>query len=628
MLFAKKVWRFLMGVKDALALLFLLLFFGGLFAALSGRPGAGQVREGALLLKLDGAVVEEPEKMDPWAALSGGGVPAKQYRVRDVVTALNAAAKDDDVKAVVLDLGRFTGGSQVHLFEIGEALDKVRAAKKPVLAWGFGYTDDALLLAAHASEAWVDPMGGAFIAGPGGQALYYGKLLERFKVTPHVYRVGTYKEYVEPYLRNEMSPEAKQARGAVLGALFDQWKDNVAKVRPKANLKLPSEDPAGWLKASGGDMAQAAKAVGLVDRIGDHVTFGKRVAELVGEDATDPKPGAFAHSTFKAYVAANKPATPGKPIGVITVAGDIVDGKAGPGKAGGDRIADLIDSAKAQDIAALVIRVDSPGGTVTGAERIRQAVERQKARGIPVVVSMANVAASGGYWVSTPARRIFAEPSTITGSIGIFAVLPSFEKALADYGVTSDGVRTTPLSGQPDLMGGFTPAVDAMLQTNIEHGYQRFIGLVAKSRGKTPEQIDTVAQGRIWDGGTARQIGLVDQFGGLDDALAYAASEAKLKAGDWHPLYLGEDDANQGSFLSALTGGEEDEDSAPAARGDIFAILAQQNTDLLARAMADAQRLFTVSGVQAYCLECPAGAAPAAKPREVAGWLRLLHLAP
>ena len=631
MVFAKKVWRFLMGVKDALALLFLLLFFGALFTALSSRPGPGQVRDGALLLKLDGAVVEEPAKVDAFAALTGGGMPMKQYRTRDLVTALDAAAKDDRIKAVVLDLGRFAGGSQVSLFEVAEAMDRVRAAKKPVLAWGFAYVDDGLLLAAHVSEAWVDPMGGGFIAGPGGNGVYFGKLLERFKVTPHIYRVGTYKEYVEPYVRNEMSPEARAARSQVFGALFSQWKENVVKARPKANVELVSKDPVNWLKASGNDLAEATKAAGLVDRIGDKITFGKRVAELVGEDKLDPKPGAYAHSTLKAYVAANKPPRHGKAIGVVTVAGDIVDGKDGPGKAGGDRIAELLDSAKAKDIAALVLRVDSPGGTVTGAERIRQAIERQKARGIPVVVSMANLAASGGYWVSTPARRIFAEPSTVTGSIGIFAVIPSFEKALAEYGVSSDGVRTTPLSGQPDLLGGFTPEVDALMQANIEHGYQRFIGLVAKSRGKTPEQVDAVAQGRIWDGGTARQIGLVDQFGGLDDALAYAAKEAKLSDGDWHALYLGEDEGMKDPFLaSLLSQGEDDEDAAPAESGDMFAILARGQQQLLARAMADAQRLFTVSGMQAYCLDC--AGEPATQPgAEMRGpalpwWAQLLAL--
>src|SRR5690606_1458827 len=210
-----------------------------------------------------------------------------------------------------------------------------------------------------------------------------------------------------------------------------------------------------------------------------------------------------------------------KPIGVVTIAGEIVDGRSGPGVAGGERIAELLDNALQRDLAGLVVRVDSPGGTVTAAEEIRRALLRHKAKRIPVAVSMANVAASGGYWVATPADRIFAEPETITGSIGVFSVIPTFENTLARYGVTTDGVRTTPLSGQPDLAAGFTPETDAVLQATVEDIYRRFVGMVAEARGKSPAEIDGIAQGRVWDGGTARQIGLVDQFGGLDAALEW-----------------------------------------------------------------------------------------------------------
>ncbi len=618
MVFARKVWHLLIGIKDALALLFLLLFFFALYMVLTMRPNPGQVHAGALLLKLDGSVVEEPAKDGPFAALLGGTVPTRQYRARDLVRALDAAVKDDDVKAVVLDLSRFTGGGLVHMEEIGAALDRVRAVKKPVLTFAFGYADDAVMLAAHSSEAWVDPLGGAVITGPGGHGLYFAKLLERFKITPHVYRVGTYKEYVEPYIRSDMSPPAKEARKAVLGTLFESWKADVKKARPKANVDLVTTDPAGWYKAAGGDGAQAALSAGLVDKIGDHIAFGKRVAEIVGKDSLDERPGMYARSTLRAYLAAHEPSTKGDKIGVVTIAGEIVDGKAGPGSAGGDRIADLLDSKVTKDIKALVVRIDSPGGSVTASERIRTAIERQKAKGIPVVVSMANVAASGGYWVATPATKVFAEPGTITGSIGIFAVVNTFEKALADYGVTSDGVRTTPLSGQPDLLGGFTPEVESLLQSTIERGYQRFIGIVAKARGKTPAEIDTIAQGRIWDGGTARQLGLVDQFGGLQDALDYAAKQAKLEDGKWHATYLGDKDGGYSSFLEKLTG---DEDANPPAQGDIFAVLAGQQQAMIASAMGQASHLLGASGMQAYCLECEAPRAAPAQVMKQAGML-------
>lgn len=608
MAFARKVWKLLVAIKDGLALLFLILFFLAIYAALTSRPSVGQVQNGALLLKLDGAIVEEPSVSDPIEQLVSRQAPTGEYRARDVVRALRLAAKDDRIKAVVFDLSRFTGAGFVHLHDIGQAMDEVRAAKKPILTYATLYADDGVLIAAHSSEVWVNPLGGALVLGPGGNQLFYGGLLERLKITAHVFRVGTYKSAVEPYIRNDMSPESRDAAQALYGALWENWKADVAKARPKANLALVGSDPVGWVRAAGGDVAKAALAAGLVDKLGDEIEFGQRVAQVVGQNKLDPGPGHFAHTPLKTWLAANKPQRPGKAIGVVTIAGEIVDGDAGPGTAGGERIAKLLDEAQKKDFAALVVRVDSPGGTITGAEQIRAAIQRYKAKKIPIVVSMANLAASGGYWVSTPAERIFAEPGTITGSIGVFAVIPSFERALSEWGVSADGVKTTPLSGQPDPIGGLSPDVSSMLQANVESNYGRFIGLVGAARRKTPEQVDAIGQGRVWDGGTARQNGLVDEFGGLDEALAYAAKSAKLS--EWHAVYLG-DTPDQWSSLLQRLGGHDDDSAPPAEARDFAAALAQRQLGLVGRALAGAERLVGTRGVQAYCLECPAPGARA-----------------
>lgn len=602
MLFARKVWHLLVAIKDGLVLLLMLLFFMALYAALTARPSAGMVRDGALLLKLDGAVVEEPAASDPLEHLLAAEAPTKEYAARDVVRALELAASDARIKAVVFDLSRFAGGGLVHMEEIAAAIDTVRAAKKPVLTYATAYADDGVLLAAHASEAWVDPLGGAFVLGPGGNRLYYGELLNRLKIKAHVFRVGTYKDFVEPYVGSGQSAPSREARQALYEAVWSNWKDNVAKARPKANLALVTSDPAAWLKAAGGDAAKAAQSAGLIDRIGDAVAFGERVRELAGEDGTDQAPGVYAHSSMGALLAAHPRSSEGKAVAVVTVAGEIVDGKAGPGTAGGERIAALIDDANADDAPALVLRVDSPGGSVFASEQIRLALERYKAKGRPVVVSMANLAASGGYWVSTPAQRIFAEPSTVTGSIGIFSIIPSFEGALANYGVTSDGVRTTPISGQPDVLSGLSPDVEAMLQANTEHGYSRFLDLVARSRGKTTAQVDAIAQGRVWDGGTARQNGLVDQFGGLDDALAFAAKAAKLEA--WHADFYGTPARPFASLIERLGGDEEETGNGPAA-SDLAALAAGRQQGMIERVAVDLARLLGTKGAQVYCLECP-----------------------
>jgi len=620
MSFAGKVWRLLVGVKDGLSLVFLLLFFSVLYAVLTARPSAGSVRDGALLLELDGVIVEEQAAIDPFAVLLSGQTPVTEYEARDLVHAIDEAAGDARIKAIVLDLSQFLGGGQVHLREIGDALARARRADKPVLAYAVGYGDDAMMLAAHASEVWVDPLGGAMIAGPGGSQLYFGQLLENLNVNARVYKVGEYKSAVEPYQRSDMSPEARENYEALYGALWDEWQATVAKARPKLQLARITEQPVAWVQSSNGDLATAALAAGLVDKLGSRVAFGERVKQIAGEDPWNERPGAYAHTALDAWLADNPRETAGKAIGVVTIAGEIVDGEAGPGIAGGERIAKLLDEALDDDLAGLVVRVDSPGGSVLASEEIRRAILRHKAKKIPIAVSMANVAASGGYWVATPADRIFAEPETITGSIGIFAVIPTFENVAEEIGVGTDGVRTTALSGQPDLIGGFTPEVDAILQSSIENGYDDFLTRVAAARKLTKARVDEIGQGRVWDGGTARQIGLVDQYGGTDDALAWVAERAKLADGEWHAQWLGDDIQPYDTLIRRLVAGDSS-DRAPS--GDLFAMVALRQQQLTARVAGDLDRLLSIKGMQAYCLECP----PTAQSRASTGddgWLSRL----
>ncbi|PZQ55513.1 MAG: signal peptide peptidase SppA [Novosphingobium pentaromativorans] len=614
MTFARKIWKLLVGVKDALALIFLLLFFALLYAALSSRPGPGKIVDGALLLDLNGSIVEEKSKVDPIGLLMSAEAPAGEFQARDVERALRLAATDKRIKVVVLDMSRFVGAGMVHIEEIGKALDAVRKAGKPVLAFANAYADDGVQLAAHASEVWVDPMGGAFVVGPGGNQVYFKGLLDRFKVNAHVYRAGTYKSYVEPYLRNDMSPAAREAYEDIYGALWSGYKADVVQARPKAQLDRMTGDPMAWAKASGGDFAQGSKAAGLVDRIGDRTEFQKRVAEIAGKDENGDLP--YKANRLAAWLAANPEKGEGAKIGVVTIAGEIVDGDAGPGKAGGDRIADLLDENIDEGFKALVVRVDSPGGSAMAAERIRRAIERYKARKIPIVVSMGNMAASGGYWVSTPGQQVFAEPETITGSIGVFAVVPSFEKTLADYGVTSDGVKTTALSGQPDILGGFSPEVEGMLQASIENTYRKFVGLSAAARRMTPEKLDSIAQGRVWPGREAQRIGLVDKIGNLDAALAEAARLGGVGNGKWQAVYLKDEEDSFSQFLSGLT---SDSAGEPAGAFDFASFVALRRQDQFARVADQVGAMFRTRGTQAYCLECPVipGHAAAPGPREL-----------
>ncbi|WP_174280681.1 signal peptide peptidase SppA, partial [Sphingomonas bacterium] len=574
-------WRLLVGIKDALVLCAMLLFFGLVFAALNARHGAKSIAAGALVLDLDGPIVEQPADVSPFAAASGQNT-AHEYRLRDVVRAIDAAKDDGRVKAVVLDLDKFGGGYPAAVNEVGEALGRVRASGKPVLAYASGYTDSGYRLAAYASEIWMNPMGEALFTGPGGSSLYYKGLIDKLGVNVHVYRVGKFKSFVEPYTRADESPEAKEAASALYGSLFEAWKQAIAKARPKAQVAPFLADAAGIATAAGGDFAAADLKAGLVDHLGDRVAFGKRVAALAGGDSARPA-GWYKRIAYQDWVDANPLPTAGDAIGIVTVAGDIVDGKAEAGSAGGDTIANYILKGLAEKkLKGLVLRVDSPGGSALASERIRQAVLQAKAAGLPVVVSMGSVAASGGYWVSTAGDAIFAEPTTITGSIGIFGIIPTLEKTLAKIGITADGVKTTPLSGQPDIYAGTNDQVDRLFQAGIDHGYAEFIGRVAAARHMTTARVNEIGQGRVWDGGSARQLGLVDRFGTLADAVAETARRAHLDPAKVHAEYLEKKPGWADQLARSLADKRDEEDNAA---GDAFSRLAAERRGLAAQAL-------------------------------------------
>ncbi|HEY9091271.1 signal peptide peptidase SppA [Parasphingorhabdus sp.] len=600
MQFARAAWGFLVAIKDGLVLIAMLLFFAALYAALSSRPNVAAIGEGALLLDLNGVIVEQPAEIGFLATLAADENAIREYRLRDVVRAIDSAATDDRVKAVVLDLSTFLGGGQTSLSAVGDALERVRKTDKPVYAYANFYSDDSYQLAAHADEIWMDPMGGVIFAGPGGNRLYFKNLIEQIGITAHIYRVGTYKSAVEPFMRADQSPESREASEALYSVLWDSWIDEVKKARPQAVIQPYANDPARYVKAAGGDYTKVAAEQKLVDKIGDRVAFGRYVASKVGTD-TKPSPDSFKSIAYDNFVSAHPVKTSGDPIGVITVAGEIVDGKGGPGIAASGRIAEQIYKAlEKEEIKALVVRVDSPGGSAFASEEIRLALADVKKAGIPIVISMGDVAASGGYWVAAAGDHIMAEPDTITGSIGVFAVLPSFEKMLGKWGITVDGVQTTPLSGEPDFVGGFGVDVDTILQSGVEHSYRSFLKLVGDARGKTSAEVDTIGQGRVWDGGTARQLGLVDSFGGMDDALAEAARRAGLEQGDYYPEYL---ESKPGFRLLPIDGLPFGETEQARVTG-MVGWAARQQKAAFAEALNTARGLMTREDVQALCLEC------------------------
>jgi protease-4 len=618
-------WKILVGIKDALVLIFMILFFALLYMLLTATPNPIVVGEGALHLDLDGVIVEQPEPVAPLALLTGSEDAIREYRLRDVVHALETAATDERVTAVALDLDGFQGGGQSALAEVGEALQQVRDAGKPVIAYATGYGDDAYQLAAHASEVWVNPMGGALILGPGGNNLYYGEMLDNIGVTAHIFRAGTYKSAVEPFSRSDMSPEAREASQALADTLFEAWREDVSRARPDADLDAIIATPADIVEAAGGDLATAAREAGMVDRIGTRTEWEARIAEITGEDSEQ----GFKRIRLANWVAANPLRGGGSNIGVVTVAGTIVDGEAPPGTAGGETITALLrDATENHDFSALVVRIDSPGGSALASERIREAIlaAAEEEGGIPVIVSMGNLAASGGYWVATAGDALVAEPETITGSIGVFSIVPTFEGTLAELDIGADGVTTTPLSGEPDILGGLSPEAERLFQAGTDDIYRRFLTLVSENRDMPRERIEELAQGRVWAGATARQLGLVDRFGSLDDAIALAAERAEVEADDIRVIWIEQPPDPFTEFVRNWTR-DDDAENAAAPR-DIWTMLRPDPQTVFATMLGEMRLLLDGPAMQARCIECPVDVTRGRDSEDVTlqamllGWLR------
>ena len=600
MRFFRGLWRVLVGVKDGLALILLLLVFVGLWGATRGAAPTVVPSGSALVLNLEGALVDQSSERGLGVLLSGGESPIPQVRVRDVIEAIHRATVDDNIKSIVLDLDLFMGSGQANLQAVGEALRAFKAKGKPVYSYGTAYVDDGYYLAAHANEAWVDPLGGVLLSGPGGSNLYFKSALDRLGVDVEVFKVGTFKSAVEPYVRADASPEARAANQTLVDTLWDSYTADVQAARPKLKIDATLANLPDRIKTAGGDFAKAALKDGLVDRIGTRASFGKEMAKRVGE-GEDGRPGSFNAIQFGDYLNASSPVRDrsGSAIGIVYVAGEIVDGEAPPGVAGGDTIAELIADATADDdIKALVVRIDSPGGSVTASERIRQAMLEAKAAGLPVVASMGPVAASGGYWVAMAADEVFAEPSTITGSIGVFAVIPTFAGTLDKLGIGADGVKATPYSGQPNVLEGLNSGTRMLLQASVEDIYRRFTGMVAKARRLTPARVDEIGQGRVWAGGTAHQLGLVDRLGGMEAAIGAAAKRASLDPATARTV----DVEAQPDFLTQLI--ERSLGSVKGSGGDVYARILRLSQVRAKSQINDALRLSGGATIQARCLTC------------------------
>ncbi len=531
MQFLKGVWTFLVGVKDALVLMFMLLLFAGLWAALSsGSPRISVPEGGALEIDLDGVLVDQGTERSPLSLVSGDTIIPETVTA-DLVRTIDLAADDPAIRMITLDLDGFMGGGLANLESVGMALARFRAKGKPVEAWATAYGDDGYYLAAHASKVGLSPMGAVLISGPGGTNLYFKDALDKLKVDVEVFRVGTYKSFVEPFTRNESSPEARAADQQLADDLWAGWRAGVEKQRPRLDMAATVASWPARVAGANQDQAELARSAGLVDVVLSDTAWRAALREKLGEGEEEDLPGDYRRINARDYFAARQPiAETGPAVAVVHVSGNIVDGEAPAGQAGGDTVARLIEDAVAdQDARALVVRVDSGGGSALASERIRLAMQQARDAKMPVIASFGPVAASGGYWVGAGADAIFASRNTVTGSIGVFGIIPTFQRTLKDLGVSADGIATTPFSGQPDIVGGLNDPTRALIQGGVADTYAKFLALVAGARKMPVAEVEKVAEGRVWSGARAKELKLIDSFGDLDAAVAEAGRRAGIE---------------------------------------------------------------------------------------------------
>ncbi|EIS6117716.1 signal peptide peptidase SppA [Salmonella enterica] len=556
--FFKWTWRLLNFVREMvlnLFFIFLVLVGVGIWMQIGNGSNSEQTARGALLLDISGVIVDKPSTNHRLGALGRQLFGASSNRLQenslfDIVNAIRQAKDDRNITGIVLDLKNFTGADQPSMRYIGKALREFRDSGKPVFAVGENYSQGQYYLASFANKIWLSPQGQINLHGFATNGLYYKTLLDKLKVSTHVFRVGTYKSAVEPFIRDDMSPAAREADSRWIGELWQNYLNTVSTNRQISPQQLfpGAQAIIDGLTSVGGDTAKYALDHKLVDALLSSADVEKALTKQFGWSKTENNYRAISYYDYSLKT----PADNGGTIAVIFANGAIMDGEETPGNVGGDTTASQIRDARLDPkVKAIVLRVNSPGGSVNASEVIRAELAAVKAAGKPVVVSMGGMAASGGYWISTPANYIVASPSTLTGSIGIFGVINTVENSLSSIGVHSDGVSTSPLA-EISMTKALSPEVQQMMQLSIEYGYKRFITLVAEARKRTPEQIDKIAQGHVWTGQDAKANGLVDKLGDFDDAVAKAAALAKLK--QWHLDYYQNEPTVLDMIMDSMTG--------------------------------------------------------------------------
>ena len=583
-------------------LLILILTLTGGEETIVVKPGS------ALVLNITGDVVEQKHEIDPIDAFVSEALEqpdtAPEVLLADIISVIKHAETDNNISMMVLDLKNMSGSGITKLSDIAQAVSQFKSSGKKVIAVGEQYSQNQYYLASFADEVWLNPKGWMLLDGYGRYQLYFKSALDKLSISQHVFRVGTYKSAVEPYIRDDMSDAAKEANQLWLTDLWQQYKFDVAQQRnfDVSNFDEDVDVLVAKLKAANGNIAEYALANNWVDALKTREQINNELISMIGSDGEQ----SYKKVAFNDYLRViNPPFTApifnGDKVAVVVAKGTILDGEQKPGTIGGASTAALLRKARMnEEVKAVVLRVDSPGGSAYASEVIRQEVELLKAAGKPVVASMGTYAASGGYWISAPADMIYASPTTITGSIGIFGFFMTFENTLSKLGIYTDGVGTTDIAGF-GLTQELTPGMASIVQLNIERGYRDFIELVARNRNMSAAEVDAIAQGRVWSGKKAMELGLVDALGNIDNAIEAAAELAGLQ--DYNTMLIEKEKSSRALFLQSLFGqaltylGETE--TKHHSQNSITKIISQLSLELKQLA-----QLNDPQGIYSFCLAC------------------------
>ncbi|WP_413112043.1 signal peptide peptidase SppA [Thaumasiovibrio sp. DFM-14] len=597
------IWKGINFTRQLLINLVFFLFIGVFIFAITQQQTTETDTEQpkALVLDLNGKIVEQrsySSNFDSFTQTAFGNPAPKENVLFDIVDAIRYARHDDSISGVVLQLGQMADTSLTQLRYIGKALNEFKASGKPIYAYGEVFTQSQYYLASYADSLLMSPDGAVLLQGYGSYRLYYKSLFEKLDINTHVFRVGTYKSFVEPYTRDSMSKEAREANQVWLDQLWGAFISDVATNRQvdKQQLTPDIDTLIAQLRDVDGNFARYSSQQGLVDGLLTRQEANQKLGDIFGRDDK----GHYQGISYYQYQPQAPLVQSSEQIAVVVASGAIIDGPQRQDTIGGDTTAALLRQARLNtSIKAVVLRVNSPGGSAFASEVIRNEVDALKAAGKPVVVSMSSTAASGGYWIASSADAIIASPTTLTGSIGIFGLLTTFEDSLANWGVYTDGVGTTDLAGV-GITRPLSPKVAELFQIGIENGYQRFINLVARYRNMSLEEADAVAQGRVWTGEDALQHGLIDAVGDFDDAIAKAAQLAELETYrlNWIERQLSPMEA----FLYELSNSV----SAPIAKqlSTLLPPALQSSLHELQQATSLLDTLNDPKGQFVYCLNC------------------------